>query len=99
MSKGGGPQRIDHGGNFFQTPRRVIKSIAWKCLGLRARAVLQLFQTVFNGFNNGDLALGVHTVSEWLGTRTMLRAHAQLPSLSRKGFSSAPPRRTLRAHA
>lgn len=64
-----GPQKADHGGNFFMTPRAVLDSVAWKHLSFRARAVLQVFQDRHNGHNNGNLALGIHEIGKRLGNQ------------------------------
>ncbi|CAH0496616.1 hypothetical protein [Novosphingobium sp. CECT 9465] len=65
----GGPQKADVNGNFFQTPRAVIDSVAWKHLSFRARAVLQVFQDRHDGYNNGHLGLGIHAIGARLGNK------------------------------
>lgn len=55
-----GPQKPDTSGNFFMTPRKVVSSVAWKHLSLRARVVLQTFQSAHDGFNNGRIKMGIH---------------------------------------
>lgn len=64
-----GPQKADHGGNFYITPRALLDSVAWKHLSFRARAVLQVFQDRHDGFNNGHLALGIHEIGKRLGNK------------------------------
>lgn len=64
---GNGPQRPDHGGNFYMVPRRVIESVAWRCASLRARAILQVFQFCHNGHNNGEITLSIKQIGKALG--------------------------------
>lgn len=64
---GQGPQKPDHGGNFFMTPRRVTASVAWRNLSHRARSVLQAFQHAADGYNNGAIAFGIHEIGDFIG--------------------------------
>lgn len=83
---GQGPQKPDHGGNFYMTPRRVTQSLAWRELSMRARAVLQVFQYACDGYNNGELAFGIHDIGKMLGNQSHgLNARA-VAELIEKGF-------------
>lgn len=64
---GQGPQKPDHGGNFYQMPRKVVASPAWRNASLRARVVLDIFLSRHNGFNNGKIALGIREISKEIG--------------------------------
>jgi len=81
-----GPQKPDHGGNFFMTPRRVTNSVAWRRTSFRARAALQVFQDRHDGFNNGRIALGTHDVAHALGDRNYGAASRAIAELIEKGF-------------
>lgn len=81
-----GPQKPDHGGNFFMTPRRVLDSVAWRNLSLRARAILQVFQCAHTGFNNGDIALGIHAIGKRLGDQNHGANSRAVRELIEKGF-------------
>lgn len=62
-----GPQKPDHRGNFYMTPRSVVDCVAWRCASLRARAVLQVFQAKHTGYNNGEIALSIKQIGAFLG--------------------------------
>jgi hypothetical protein len=64
---GQGPQKPDHGGNFFMTPRRVTASLAWRHASYRARSILQVFQHAFDGYNNGEIAFGIREIGTAIG--------------------------------
>jgi hypothetical protein len=81
-----GPQKADHGGNFFMTPRRVLNSVAWRYLSLRARAVLQIFQDAHDGFNNGNIALSIHEISKRMGNQNHGANGRAVAELIEKGF-------------
>jgi hypothetical protein len=83
---GQGPQKVDSGGNFYMTPRRVTGSVAWRELSFRARAILQVFQYSCDGHNNGELAFGIHEIGKMLGNQSHgLNARA-VAELIEKGF-------------
>ena len=62
-----GPQKPDHGGNYFMVPRRLLDSVAWRHLSLRARVVLQVLMARHNGFNNGTIGCRIIDICEALG--------------------------------
>ena len=64
---GHGPQKPEHGGNFYIMPRRVQESVAWRCASLRARVVLSVFLARHTGFNNGHLAISISELCEAVG--------------------------------
>lgn len=81
-----GPQKPDHGGNFFMTPRKVINSVAWNHLSLRARAILQLFQSAHDGFNNGRIKMGIHQLGALIGNQNHAANARAVAELIEKGF-------------
>lgn len=83
---GQGPQKPDHGGNFFMTPRRVLNSVAWRHLSLRGRAILQVFQSRHDGFNNGHLALAIKDIGKDLGDQAHGANARAVAELIEKGF-------------
>lgn len=66
---GQGPQKVDHGGNFFMVPRRVTASVAWRHASTRARSVVIAFLHAFDGRNNGEIAFGIHEIGAALGNQ------------------------------
>ena len=83
---GGGPQKPEHGGNFYMVPRRLQDSPAWRHLSLRARVVLQVLQYRHDGFNNGRLAITVHELSAAVGDQNHGANGKALAELIEKGF-------------
>lgn len=83
---GQGPQKADHRGNFFMTPRRVLNSVAWRYSSFRDRAVLQIFQSKHNGYNNGKIALGIHELGRLLGNQNHGANARSVASNIEKGF-------------
>lgn len=83
---GQGPQKPDHGGNFFMTPRRVTASVAWRNLSHRARSVLQVFQHAADGFNNGAIAFAIHDISTAIGDQNHGANSRAVAELIEKGF-------------
>ena len=83
---GQGPQKTAHGGNFFMTPRRVLDSVAWKSLSLRARAILQVFQAGHDGWNNGNLGMRVHDLGAKIGDQNHGANGRAVAELIEKGF-------------
>ncbi|QNE04465.1 hypothetical protein [Croceicoccus marinus] len=83
---GQGPQKADHGGNFFMTPRRVTASVAWRHLSFRARAVLQAFEHAFNGHNNGEIAFAIHDIGKAIGSASHGLTAKAVAELIEKGF-------------
>jgi hypothetical protein len=81
-----GPQKADHGGNFYITPRRMQNSVAWRYLSFRAKVVLQVFQSKHDGFNNGHLAVGIHDIGRELGNQNHGANAAAVAELIQKGF-------------
>lgn len=81
-----GPQKPDHRGNFYMTPRRVVDSVAWRCASLRARAVLQVFQDRHNGFNNGDISLSIKEIGAALGDQNHAGNSRAVAELIELGF-------------
>lgn len=83
---GQGFQKPDHGGNFYMTPRRVTASVAWRNLSNRARAVLVVFQHACDGFNNGEIAFGIHEIGKSLGNQNHGANARAVAELIQKGF-------------
>jgi|TARA_R100000501_G_C2625442_1_gene118888 hypothetical protein len=83
---GQGPQKPDHGGNFFMVPRRTVNSVAWKHLSYRAIAVLQVFQCAHDGFNNGRIRMGIHDIGKALGNQNHGANSRAVAELIEKGF-------------
>lgn len=83
---GQGPQKADHGGNFYMTPRRVTASVAWRHLSFRARAVLQAFEHAFNGHNNGEIAFAIHDIGKAIGSASHGLTAKAVAELIQKGF-------------
>lgn len=81
-----GPQKPDHGGNFYMMPRRVQDSVAWRCLSLRARVVLQVLQARHDGFNNGRIGISVHEIGAALGDQNHGANSKAVAELIEKGF-------------
>ena len=81
-----GPQKAEHGGKFSVVPYRVLKSVAWLHLSLRARVALQIFQMSHNGFNNGSIAMGVKALSAALGDQNHRAASRAIVELIEHGF-------------
>src|SRR5579863_7174881 len=81
-----GAQKVDHGGNFIQTPRKMITSLAWLHLSNRARAALQIIQSRHKGYNNGHIALGIHAISEALGDQNHRASSRAVAECIKKGF-------------
>lgn len=81
-----GPQKPDHGGNFYMMPRRVQDSVAWRHLSLRARVVLQVFQFRHDGFNNGRIGIGIHDIGKALGDQNHGANSRAVAELVEKGF-------------
>jgi hypothetical protein len=79
-------QKVDHGGNFFQTPRRLIDSVAWRELSGRAAKVLMLFQSRHNGYNNGKIGFSIHAISAALGNQNHASTAKAVVELIQKGF-------------
>lgn len=82
----GGPQKTDHGGNFIVLPRKLLASPAWRSLSMHARATYLVFCERHNGFNNGDLALGVREVSAALGNQNHRATSRSICELIERGF-------------
>jgi hypothetical protein len=83
---GQGPQKPDHGGNFFIKPRRVVASLAWKYASYRARAVLDVFLYAFNGHNNGEIRFGIHEIGAALGNQNHSANARAVAETIEKGF-------------
>lgn len=84
MAQGG--QKVDHRGNFLMVPRMLLDSVAWRSLGMRARAALQLIHMRHNGWNNGAIAIGVKELSRALGDQNHRATSLALTELIEKGF-------------
>jgi len=81
-----GPQKPDSGGNFYMVPRRVQDSVAWRCLSLRARVVLQVFQARNDGFNNGRIGISIHDIGAAVGDQNHGANSRAVAELIEKGF-------------
>ncbi len=82
----GGPQKTDHGGNFIVLPRKLLASPAWRSLSMHARATYLVFCERHNGFNNGEIALGVREVSAALGNQNHRATSRSICELIERGF-------------
>ena len=81
-----GPEKADHGGNFITIPRKLISSIAWRHLSLRARATLQIVHMRHTGFNNGKIGLSIHDLGGALGNQNHSANARALAECIEKGF-------------
>ena len=81
-----GPQKPDHGGNFYMVPRRVQDSVAWRCMSLRARVVLQVMQARHDGFNNGRIGISIHDIGAAIGDQNHGANSKAVAELIDKGF-------------
>ena len=61
------------GGRFAGIPLAVIESVAWRHLGLPARAILVELVSAFNGYNNGNIVMSfrggsvcLHRLAAWI---------------------------------
>lgn len=81
-----GPQKPDHGGNFYMVPRRVQDSVAWRYLSVPARVVLQVLQARHDGFNNGRIGISVHDIGTALGDQNHGANSKAVAELIEKGF-------------
>jgi hypothetical protein len=83
---GQGPQKVDHGGNFYMWPRKVTASVAWRYASDRARSVLTAFLHAFDGKNNGTIAMGIHELGVFLGNQNHAANSRAVAELIEKGF-------------
>ena len=81
-----GPQKPEHGGNFYMMPRRVQESVAWRRASLRARVVLCVFLSRHNGFNNGHLAISISELCEAVGDQNRAANSRAVAELIEFGF-------------
>lgn len=56
--------RSKGGGQFVQLPHFMMKSRAWGTLSAQDRATYLVVAMVYNGFNNGRLAVGARQIAE-----------------------------------
>lgn len=82
----GGPQKPDHRGNFYMMPRMLQTSPAWRHLSMHARVVLLVFFDRHNGFNNGNIALGVREISTSIGNQNHGATSRSIVELINHGF-------------
>lgn len=68
------------------TPRKVISSVAWKNLSLRARVILQVFQSAHDGFNNGRIKMGIHQIGALIGIQNHKANSQAVAELITSGF-------------
>jgi hypothetical protein len=83
---GQGPQKVDHGGNFFMVPRRVTASVAFREASPRALTTLLVFLHAFNGHNNGEIAFGIHAIGAATGNQNHGANSRAVAELIEKGF-------------
>lgn len=81
-----GPQKPEHGGNFFMIPRRLVDSVAWRHLSFRAQSILLVFLFHHNGFNNGQIGLGIHQMGRMTGNQNHGANAKAVAELIEKGF-------------
>jgi DNA-binding MarR family transcriptional regulator len=77
--------RKPHGPRFVQLHWYLLDSEAWKALSFGARAAFVEVARLYNGHNNGQLALSARTLAERLGCSKATAARA-LNELEEKGF-------------
>lgn len=56
--------RSKGGGQFVQLPHFMLESPAWRALSAQDRATYLAVAMVYNGFNNGRLAVGARQIAE-----------------------------------
>lgn len=64
MAKHNKTGRSKGGGQFVQLPHFMLESLAWRALSAQDRAAYLVVAMVYNGFNNGRLAVGVRQIAE-----------------------------------
>lgn len=83
--------RSGEGGKFVQLPEWVLACPAYRALDATARALLVEIKRLYNGSNNGTLAMGVRRAAEAVGV-SKDRAARALKDLERHGFIRARQR-------
>ncbi len=89
MSKGSHSvraQRVDHGGDFIQLPRPLLRSAAFLSLSSRARCALLVLLERFSGFNNGRIGLAIDHLGAALGNQNHRANSRALAELIERGF-------------
>ena len=66
----GGPEKVDHRGNFIQLPKMLLDSLAWRHASSRERSVLLTIQARHNGFNNGQIGITIHEIGAANGNQS-----------------------------
>lgn len=79
-------QKVDHGGDFVQLPRIILRSPAFLSLSQRARSCLLVILERFNGFNNGRIGLSIDNLGAALGNQNHSANSRALVELMDRGF-------------
>ena len=79
-------QKVDHGGDFVQLPRVILRSPAFLSLSQRARSCLLVMLERFNGFNNGRIGLSIDNLGAALGNQNHGANSRALVELMDRGF-------------
>lgn len=79
-------QKVDHGGDFVQLPRVIMRSPAFLRLSQRARSCLLVMLERFNGFNNGRIGLSIDNLGAALGNQNHRANSRALIELMDRGF-------------
>jgi hypothetical protein len=79
-------QKVDHGGDFIQLPRQMLRSPAFLSLSHRARSALYVLLERFNGFNNGRIGLSIDNLGAALGNQNHAANSRALAELMERGF-------------
>lgn len=79
-------QKVDHGGDFVQLPRVILRSPAFLSLSQRARSCLLVILERFNGFNNGRIGLSINNLGAALGNQNHGANSRALVELMDRGF-------------
>lgn len=79
-------QRVDHGGDFIQLPRPMLRSAAFLSLSRRARCALLVLVERFSGFNNGRIGLAIDDLGGALGNQNHRANSRALAELIERGF-------------
>lgn len=79
-------QRVDHGGDFVQLPRQMLRSPSFLSLSQRSRSALFVLLERFSGFNNGRIGLSIDDLGAALGNQNHRANSRALAELIERGF-------------
>jgi hypothetical protein len=88
LAKGGNDkaQRVDHGGDYFQVPRALVRSHRFERLSLRAKCYLYAVAARFDGFNNGRIAVSARELGDAIGSQRYASNKKARIELEEAGF-------------